>query len=169
MPDDEFVHWDTIQRRLVDRDIPSESLPRVIVVKAWTVQLKVKLMERGDIAQHPGYYVYNHIAITEIENKVRPDCILYKKLELSDGSDELKRRLLTESFTGVLLGCHPKKGGTDAILLDPRADGLYERIGIVRLKFLVVFNYGYGGRRRSETQIWGDWKFKKSWQTLRIG
>jgi hypothetical protein len=58
-------------------------------------------------------------------------------------------------------GCHPKKGGTDVILLDGRADGLYERIGIVRLKFLVVFNYGYGGRRRSDMQICGDWKFKK--------
>lgn len=58
--------------------------------------------------QHAGYYVYNHVGVACVNNMVLEDCIAYKKVELSADSESLKRRLVTESFTGVLLRCHRK-------------------------------------------------------------
>jgi hypothetical protein len=182
--DGKFLSWDTIQLRLADRDIPPASLPRVIVIQAWTVQLKVKLMLRGHIVQNSGYYVYNHVGVANARNMVLEDCVIYKKIELSDNSDLLRRRLVKESFTGVLLGCHRKTREANVLLLDHRADGVYERIGTVKIKSLPVFNGiiarvtgavsllgGGGGRTSTDSSAVEieDWKLTKSWQTLRIG
>jgi hypothetical protein len=183
-PDDEFLDWDAIQLRLVDRKTPPASVPRVLVIQAWTVQLKFKRMERGDVVQHAGYYVYNHVGVAYVNNMVLEDCIVYKKIELSADSESLKRRLVTESFTGVLLRCHRKRREAGVLLLDRRVDGVYERIGTVEIKSLPVFNgvmtskngaievMGSGGGRTSTGPMSvevEDWKLRKSWQTLRIG